>query len=165
MRMLRVCLGTALLLTTGGCGILEPDAWEERSDALERSRARWERAGPDAYRYELSRSCECLPSGRMLVRVEQGAVTDLTYLPSGEAAAVEYRDYVETVEDLFTRIEMAIEQRAHMLEVEYHATLGYPTLINYDGDVQLADDEIVLRASGLEPLPEASAAQDWQSGQ
>jgi hypothetical protein len=58
----------------------------------------------------------------------------------------------ETVDDLFTFIQNAIDNKAQLLRAQYDTTKGFPTQIDYDGAAQIADDEMFLRASDVHAI-------------
>jgi hypothetical protein len=62
------------------------------------------------------------------------------------------RQLGETVEDLFIFVQTAIDGHAQMIRAEYDAAKGFPTEIDYDGEAQIADDEISFRVSDVHPV-------------
>ena len=75
-----------------------------------------------------------------------------------EPVPPEVLQYLETVEDLFDVIEWAIEHEADRFRATYHATLGYPAVIDLDPNRHAIDDELYLEASDLVPTPLAREA-------
>jgi len=149
VRIRQAILGFALLVG-GGCG----DApLELSSSTLADHRARWSAAGIQDYQFEVLQQCECAPAmvRPAIVEVRRGAVTRVTYR-TGEVAAPDARALFPTVDDLFDRIDEAIESEAATMTVSYDTVLGYPTQISIDYDLQVIDDEISIDASGLSAL-------------
>ena len=121
-------------------------------EAASDHRSRWDAAGIVDYEYMFRRACECTGSVTRPMRVEVrgGSVAGATYRDTGESAtnATGY----PTVDDLFDLIDDAIDRGAQGLTVAYDGSLGYPTEISIDYDVEVADDEITINASGLVPM-------------
>lgn len=148
VRMIGTLLVLAGALGTGSCGLLDPDEWEARREALARNAAVWEAAAPDAYRYQLSRACFCASAGDFVVTVEDGVVVSARRT-QGDTVPHSDLQYLETVDDLFATVQRAIEDEAYRFRVEYHPELGYPTLIDLDPDRNIIDEEIWLVAGNL----------------
>lgn len=144
-------LALALLWFTAGCGLLEPDPWDDRRDALERGRAKWAAAAIETYGYTLQRDCFCGFYGEFRVVVQGDAVAEVVAVATGERVEPPAPDVIPTVEGLFATVEEAIEEEVDQLEVRYHAALGYPTLISIDWERHAVDDELVLTAGDLTP--------------
>jgi hypothetical protein len=122
------------------------------SAAVESHRARWEAAGLAAYLYEYQKQCECRPETLRPARIEvqAGSVTRVTYLDNAQTLESPPADSFPTIDDLFDHIDEAARMDVASLVVTYDATFGYPTLISVDYRRDIADDEIIIRASNLE---------------
>ncbi len=118
-------------------------------EAASDHRTRWDAAGIIDYEYAFRRTCECARSDTrpMRVQVRGGSVAAATYGDTGEAATT--ASGYPTVDDLFDLIDDAIERGAQGLTVAYDGSLGYPTEISIDYDLEVADDEITINASDL----------------
>ena len=138
--------------TLTGCGILDPDEWADRREALERSRERWADELARTYRYTFSKSCECIPgfTGPVVIDVTNDEITALTPLSEDVEVPEEQWRAFDTVVAMFELIETAIDERAHSFDVEYDPSLGYPTGISLDFDEQGIDDELLIRVTELE---------------
>lgn len=134
-------------LLTGACG---SSPFELSSTAVADFRARWEAAGIADYEYEYRRQCECLDTRPARIEVRNGRVANATYSDSGEPTGPNAA--TPTIDDLFDLIESAIRDEAATLRVSYDPRLGYPTQITIDYDVETADDEMEIEASGLVEL-------------
>ncbi|HOX42319.1 MAG TPA: DUF6174 domain-containing protein [Myxococcota bacterium] len=141
-RALRAALGAWLLLALVGCG----DSPER--DLLEQSRDLWHSQAPTGYRYDFTWNCFCEPgfTGPVVVHVQAGAVTSVTYQADG--AAADPTDY-RTIEGLFELIGDAIDRDAHEVRVTYDATRGYPTSAYLDYEEFAVDEEMGFSASNL----------------
>jgi len=129
-----------------GCGT---NPFSLSQEAVTDHRSRWSEAGMIDYEYVYRQSCECQPSSMEPARVEvrSGSVASVIYPGSGEAAAS--KDHYPTIDGLFDLIEDAIDREAAGLIVSYDGFLGYPTEINIDYDLEVADDEITILVSDL----------------
>lgn len=148
-RILRLALAVPLI---AGCGIFGPDEWEDRRDALERSRDRWGNELAHIYRYTLEMSCFC-PAGAVgpvVIEVTNGEITSLVSVREDVDVPESEWPMFQTVEEMFELIDAAIVERADRFEVRYHATLGHPTRISLDFDEGAADDESVREVTELE---------------
>lgn len=117
-------------------------------------RAAWEAAGLRDYRYEHRRSCECPPETTQLVQIEvrDGTVQAVVFAGTGEPVSSELVSAFPTVDELFDLIDDAIRRNADLLEVTYDGALGYPKTLRIDYRREVADDEMEIEASNLEPL-------------
>lgn len=139
----------ASLALAGACGVLDPEPWDDRRDALEYSRAVWDGTGIQDYEYRLQRSCFCPLFGELQVTVVDDSVVQAVR-PDGTPVPEEELPYVETVADLFDIIEWAIRTEAYSYQVAYHPTLGYPVLVDLDPIRNAVDDELRLEARDLQ---------------
>ena len=135
----------ALLLAS--CSLFGGD---NDASELEEQRRRWERLGIDTYTYDLTLGCFCLPVGAVRIQVRADTVYAAIVLETGAPAGELAR--VLTVEALFDTIEDAMARKAHRLDVTYDETLAYPTLIDIDYQVNVADEEVRYVAENLTPL-------------
>ncbi|MDX1675026.1 MAG: DUF6174 domain-containing protein [Longimicrobiales bacterium] len=143
-----VFLGGAM----AACGLVGPDdRWEDRRRVLEENRMIWEQSGIDTYRFELTRACFCALAGDFVVTVDDGVVVS-AHPVMGDTLPAAERQYLETVDDLFDRLERAIEEEVHEYRVEYHLQLGHPTVAYLDPIRNAIDDEIQLEARELVPV-------------
>lgn len=142
-KVLRYLIPAALLAACGS-----PTAPDERA-RLEQARAVWYAQGVESYRFELTRSCECLPTGRVLVTVDQGTVTGAEYHESGSPVEPALLTYLPAVPDLFDLIEAALDQGAASFAVQYDPQFGFPAYLALDYSASLADDEITLTVRDL----------------
>jgi Family of unknown function (DUF6174) len=133
--MLTACVPPAV--SQGGAG-----------DAVAQQRV-WARQRLNDYRFVLQRECFCLGRGPVVVVVRDGAVAELrdprTGQPAAEGAIVDPM----TVNELFSRIIEAQANGEHT-DVEYHPTLGYPTVAEIGS--LAADAGIRYHVTELAPL-------------
>lgn len=122
---------------------------DDRRDALETARHRWESRDIVSYEYRYRNQCgECLPAYARAydVRVVHGFVVRIVDAETGALPPEGYD--VLTVPELFTLVDDALE-RADVLHVEYDPQLGYPSVVSVDWKRQVADDEFVITVQGL----------------
>ncbi|MBD0387432.1 MAG: hypothetical protein ICV54_13140 [Nostoc sp. C3-bin3] len=106
------------------------------------------------YRYEFTRSCNCVPKATepAIIEVRNGVTTSITYksakIPVDKALFQKYN----TIPKLFNIIGNAFIQRAANVTVQYDPILGYPTQISIDYDKQRTDDTIFFTISNLQQI-------------
>jgi hypothetical protein len=128
-----------------GCQILGPDDPRTKGDTD--YRAKWEAFQDGTYYYTLSRSCFCLPAGRITVQVVEGKVTSASYIDRADEILQDQLVHIETIDAMFDLIDER-QGNSYVFEVEY-SEWGYPTSITLDGSEQIADDELWLEVTDL----------------
>jgi hypothetical protein len=149
---MRLPLAFALALTAcSGSGSSTPAETE-----LEAARTKFAQSSNDSYTFHSRRSCECTTEAtrEMFITVENGSITTAIYVDDEMPVPQNLRDSLFTIESAFEEIQTAIDEDAHMIHVEYDATLGYPSSIAIDYSEQIADEELSLIISNVEPLVE-----------
>ena len=119
---------------------------EHQIKQLDAARQRWRAQNLHTYAFTLQRSCYCLNVNPLYVAVLSDTVVGALDLETGEYVD---RKLGETVDGLFSFVEHAIANRAHLIRVVYDPEQGFPTEIDYDGVAQAADDEIFYRVSNV----------------
>jgi len=144
-----------------GCGSspVGPDPFVDDRAAtiagLNAARTRWSSAGIRDYFYTLRQTCFCGPTltNPVVVLVQGGRVARVTDQASGEplpADALEGRAL--TVDDLFARLQQAVDEGAQEVRAEYDGVLAYPTRLYVDTSQLIADEELSIETSGLTAL-------------
>jgi hypothetical protein len=157
--MMQIKWRGALLLLAGllaGCQglVLQPLALGEPAN-LDSARARWAQYGSPHYSMVIQQTCFCPPEFTQPVQMEvkDGAIIAL----QGMLQPLEKQDraqrQMKTVERLFDFIEWAQRNQPHILVVRYHAQLGYPERVRYDGHARIADDEFEFVITELKVNP------------
>ena len=146
--MIRVCRSLLLVLLLSACSVTGPPD-EERED-LRRNRERWRSQRIQSYEYVLQQLCYCPPelARPARVTVRDGQVASVIDVERSTAVPADRRNTL-TVEDLFARVEEALNRNAAELQVEYDPELGYPISISIDYSKQVIDEELSFRASAL----------------
>jgi hypothetical protein len=144
-----VVLATAALLLA--CSILDPE--DGPRDELQRAEEQWRKAGVTDYLYTVRRGCYCISEalGPAEVMVRNGAV-EVRHPETGEPYDPDFAHLFPPVQGLFDLIRDAIERHADRLDVRYSAVLGYPEQIDIDYELQAADEELSVFATGFLPL-------------
>jgi hypothetical protein len=117
---------------------------------LETARQRWRAQDLHTYAFLLQRSCFCGNTHPLFVAVVNDKVAGVVDFETFEGVDP---NVGQTVDDLFAFIQNAIKHHARLIDVEYDAAKGFPTKIDYDGQAQIADDEIFYRISDVHPIP------------
>ena len=129
----------ALTLALGACE--SPMAPDPRAE-LEAARALWAAHGGGWYSFTLSRECFCVLSSRPIdITVENGAVAWAQYGDSKTPVETAWLSYLQTVPDLFDKIDDAITRKAASLSTTYDPIYGFPSRIAIDYSATTADDE------------------------
>jgi len=122
---------------------------ERRPTDLEAAQQRWRAQNLHTYTFTLQRTCFCGNVHRLYVIVLRDTVAGVLDL---DTASPVDRHLGQTVDDLFTFIQNAIDRPAHLIQAEYDAVKGFPTEIDYDGAAEIADDEISYHVSDVHPV-------------
>jgi hypothetical protein len=148
----------ALLFTLApawaGCGATGPSPG--LAGDLHGAERAWQRAGVASYEYAVERLCFCTPEGRgpVRVRVENGVVTQRTYVGSGDPVPGPLAELFPSVEGLFDILAEAIASGAHSVRATYDPDLGVPLDFWIDYSEQVADEELGMRVTeGVQALP------------
>ena len=155
----QVLIGLFLYAAVSGCSIFGIDG--EEAD-LKSNRQKWQKQNISHYQFELSISCFC-PAGLTPAIVVVRADTihsvlnpetgETLLLPESDVPALEKNpDHYSTIDGLFERIEHAIDQDAHRLDVNYHSKFGYPAQIDVEYFKNATDDEVRYLADNFKEL-------------
>ncbi len=140
-----------------GCGsATAPDddfADDRRSTlaAFRSARQKWAGARLLDYRYTYRKLCFCAPPVRapVRIRVRGGRVVEVSLVETGTAVPIQG---YPSVDALFDLIQAALDGRAAEIRAQYDGRWGYPTDLYIDRDRGIADEELRIEASALEPL-------------
>lgn len=129
---------------------------------LARQQALWAQREPDAYAYEVRRSCFCPEevTATVTVTVRDGTVESRVFTATGIPVEDVLAQWGADLESLFPDIDgmfavlLETNQREpEVLEVRYHPTFGFPELISADISRRIADEEFTLQVLGFRVLP------------
>jgi Family of unknown function (DUF6174) len=116
---------------------------------LEAARQLWRAQNLHTYAFTLQRSCFCGNVHPLYVLVLRDTVAGVLDLETTQPVD---RQLGQTVEDLFTFIQNAIDRPARLIRATYDPAKGFPTEIDYDGAAQIADDEIFYHIADAHPV-------------
>ena len=139
--------GLALIVGAASCSDAVGPG-RETTD-LEAARQRWRAQQLHTYAFTVQRSCFCANVHSLSVLVMSDTVSGVLDLETGSTVD---RGLGETVEDLFTFIQDAIDRSAQRIDAKYDPAKGFPTEIDYDGSATIADDEVSYRVSDVHPI-------------
>lgn len=128
---------------------------DEQETALEGAMQRWQANASPSYEYAYFKECDCYRDGPPLtvVSVRNGRVGEVSFIRQDSGREITARDDALssywTIDELFSRIASALEREAE-LQVEYHATLGYPEHLYIDPDPEFIGDETDLRLTRVD---------------
>mmetsp|Transcript_24452 Transcript_24452/g.34456 ORF Transcript_24452/g.34456 Transcript_24452/m.34456 type:complete len:491 (+) Transcript_24452:133-1605(+) len=141
---------------------------DEALTALTAAKTLWKTSGVNNYQYIQQQLCECLPDQTrpILVRVNpngdiwgQFADLDGDVTPAvvekdmvgdiGNMVLVPDSIQLYSFEELFAKIETAINGNYFSLDVTYDAKYGFPTSLNIDQDEQIIDEEFIFTATSF----------------
>lgn len=156
------CLLSLLLLSACGGGDLLIDKGKENSNALEMNKEKWALRNVKSYQYQLRISCFCMQdvTANKQVTVSDGVVTDAFFVQTSAHLTAEELTRVKTIDELFSIVANAINDKAYMLEVTYNKEYGYPEAISIDYQKDVADDEVVYYANNLLGIPPVTITDD-----
>ena len=162
--ILRVAGGTVVLLATllPGCperGFHDVQRWRIEDERLERSRARWESAGPADYAYEFERGCFCDPAStaRVELQIVDGGLESGRYVESfrsgtgqevaaGTALPEEELARFGTIDDVFGELDEILSAGPGRFEASYDPAYGFPSavLVHFCSPEPCPDDGLTL---------------------
>jgi len=122
---------------------------------LEANRNKWSQAGLGGnYTMQMRHICFCVPDYLDPVNIEVAdfEFASITDANSGEPVELGRATGYHTVSSLFDFIERALDLQTANVYVNYHETYGYPTDVNVDWDVCLADEETGFAILELDPI-------------
>lgn len=107
----------------------------------------WKGKNIASYQAQQKISCFCGPNSTHPITFDvargvavKGSIQDVS--DTDPVPAKELQVQPKTVEELFTLIQNAIDNRAENITVSYDAELGYPTHVGIDQSYMIADEEI-----------------------
>ena len=129
--------------------------------ALTDARTLWELQGLKRYTYGYRKDCFCFPPYRapVMVYVEDGIISNIVSR-EGREVLPEVQASIPTMENLFDRIQHAINTNADSVVVVYNDEYGYPESISVDYDFRMADEELNVEVDYLAPVSQWQVSLD-----
>jgi hypothetical protein len=147
MQRLRSLLSVVVLIAVAACSDAVGPG-EDQSD-LEMNRQKWRDNGFANYTMTMSRICFCGDVGPWNVVVVDDSVVSATRVADGRAVDTRY---LPTINKLFAFIDESIKKPAAKIAAQYDPARGYPREIDYDGSLNIADDELMYAVSNVAAL-------------
>lgn len=136
-----------------------------RQEAIDQARARWIATGLTLYQYRhQTNGAFFLTDDLILVKNDKIAETTSLLPPEWPGFAWG----LQTVDDLFDRLQRAIDDDAYAVNVRYHPSMGCPEKAYVDYNEFIADEEWGFTNLSLPENPEslrAASEQQWERAQ
>lgn len=146
MKRIPLLFAMAALLMSACIDIYDLD--DPRMDDLRRAEREWRQSGIRDYNYEARFSSAWELSGKYWVKVRDGVVVEAHNISLDRPVNLN-RTFVPTVEDLFDRIYVAIDDHYDEIEVYYDPEFGFPNYLYLDDRIRAVDDEYEVRVDKL----------------
>jgi len=123
-------------------------------EGLAEARTRWSLAAISQYEYGYNKYCDCHPETppETFVSVDLNSVVDVRHklVDSPRIVPADPGNFYLywTIEDLFSLVEAAADRDA-IVRVQFHPSLGYPTSIYIDYNVELIGDEVDVKVTSF----------------
>lgn len=145
-------LAAAFLPALQGCdAITGSEDTREVERRLIAAKALWNSQAAQSYQYTGALLCFCGFGGADVnVTVTNDSVTRVVYQDTLVITAPAVTAF-QTVDDLFERLEDAINRGVYSIEAEFDAQRGYPKSFFIDYSVNAADEEFGYRITQLTP--------------
>ena len=110
----------------------QPSVEEPQGNSpIEVNRLKWKQNKLNTYQFQFQWQCFCTPDYvvPVLVTVNQGAITKVVDVKSGQPVSVNrYKNYL-TMGGLFDFVQSAIDENAIQIDANYHPKYGFPTKV------------------------------------
>lgn len=121
---------------------------------LDAARALWESTATSNYTYNFNWQCFCIEDfvARVTVTVQDGQVMSVIRVEDGQPVDEQFKDSFVTVDELFDRLQDAIDQNAASIRAEFDPGNGLPTEVFIDYQAIIADEEMGWNADDVTPV-------------
>jgi hypothetical protein len=151
----------ALLVAIGASCSNSPTGLLSGSElaALNAAEARWQQRGFANYTYETRTLCFCPPDIYQWARVHVrgGVVTRVEHIDANPPGDATNLSYWQPIDSAFSRLREAARKPNNDIfsdiKVEFDATLGYPTRVEFVERPTIADAASVAERRNVKPLP------------
>jgi hypothetical protein len=139
MRLIRrMCVVGGSLAALAACD--DPTGvWITREELAE-ARQLWNAQGVDDYRMTVRRQGGMIV-GAVVVEVRDGVPVSVQPTAEFPEMPTELFRYFDTVDELFTIVERALDDNAHVLNARFDAVLGLPRNVYVDPSANVIDEE------------------------
>jgi hypothetical protein len=120
-----------------------------RQKALDDAQARWDAEAPSHYRYVEDEWAFAPFDGPVRIEVQDGEIVYALIVESDQPAP---ESRALTIEDLFDKVQDALDGRPDDIEIEYDGELGFPASVDVDPIENAMDDEHGFSAEQFENL-------------
>jgi hypothetical protein len=144
-----VALASALASVAAGACTHSP--FEVANNALNGAESQWKRAGYRDYSFRVRRECFCAFTDAVDVVVRGGVPVSATIATSGASADTALMHDFLTIDRLFAYLHAVVATNPVRFDATYHAGLGYPVHVYIDHKLAVADDEMTILVSNVEP--------------
>jgi len=114
---------------------------------LTENRQKWEAQNVSHYRYQISLICFCAFSDKMplTIEVKDGqTVSILDNQGQQVTESLELFERYDSIEDIFSTVEAALNGEADQVKAEYNPEYGYPQSVDIDYVEEAIDDELTF---------------------
>jgi len=120
---------------------------------IQSNREKWMAHEISDYVIEMQKICYCVPEVvRMMVfEIGDDKIKTVRYADTGDDVDPQYYGDFNTIEDMFSFVEQAIEKNPADLSIAYDEEYGYIKELSVDFKENIADDEISIIASNMRP--------------
>ena len=121
---------------------------------IQLNREKWQTHEISDYQIEMQKICYCVPEVvRMMVfEVDDKEVSAVRYADTGETVDPQYLGEFNTIENMFSFVEQALEKNPADISISYHEKYGYIKELSIDFKENIADDEVSIIASNMRPM-------------
>lgn len=121
---------------------------------LAAAQSRWEASGVVSYDFDLRVSCFCGPTavGPVTISIRDGQFAGAVSIDGGTPVDSLYFQGFLTIDRVFATLHRILDAGPAAFTASYDADLGFPTHVSYDGDTQIADDELALQVMAVRPV-------------
>ena len=139
-----------------GCNNSDNDSSEQQ--ALNDALNKWSAADTGNYTFNYQLLCFCPQefTDPIMVNIVNDSVLSAISRTTNLPVTDQVRDTINSVEDMFSILQQAIDTRANTITVNYNDELGYPESIYIDYDERIADEELTLTSDNLVLLTDIS---------
>ena len=121
---------------------------------ITRAFERWQASGLRDYVVEQRRVCFCaLPTGFVRLTVRDNRIVGGVDLATTQPVPPQALQSYQTVDEMFAWLRDVTGRNPARLAIDFDARFGYPSRIDLDYSVGLADDELSVEQRSLERLP------------